>query len=828
MTIGPYVLAKTLVRMSLIKFGLRQQLVWLAVAILLGGMASHSRAWATDEVGATRFSDRVRPLLEQYCYGCHGMGSKKGGVSLDKSDDDAAAVNARELWHAVLKNVRAGIMPPPGKPKPSADEVKALEDWIKRDAFRADANNPDPGRVTLRRLNRVEYRNTIRDLMGIDFRTDEEFPADDSGYGFDNIGDVLSISPLLLEKYVQAAEIIVAKAVPTVSKAVPDQVFTGSEFRGDNGARGERMSFYKEAQVSQTYKAKHAGTYRLTVEIEVDGNFDPEPGKCRFRFAADNRELIGEDFVWHDNQSFKYEFTQKWTAGDHRLVFDIKPTSPANLKRTKLDMMVHAVTVTGPMEREHWERPKNWDRYFMEEVPGTAEGRRVFVRDVLRKFASKAFRRPVDERTLSRLTTIAQATYQQPDKTVEQGVAEAIVVVLASPRFLFRVEGTEPAAGNKVSALLDEYSLASRLSYFLWSTMPDDELTGLADKGKLRKELQAQVRRMLADTRSEALVQNFTGQWLQVRDIAHFPIQARPILREDGFPRKTDAEIGALRRLMKLETEMVIAHVVRDDRSILEFLDSDYTFVNEDLAKHYGIAAVGGKEFRRVPLPADSPRGGLLTQAGVLMITSNPSRTSPVKRGQFILDNFLGSPTPPPPPRYPGARGSSPRNQRDRCEPTVREVMADSSQQRIVRVDVTRGWIHSGWRNLENFNAAGVCGVRPKPHSKDRRLRPCSSRARHLKDTVRDLKKILKGDLRRDFYRCLTEKLLTYALGRGLDYHDVETVDQIVARIEQNDGRFSALLTGIIESSPFQKRRIAPEATASSSAPITTPTGTHP
>lgn len=355
MTINPHFPAKTLIRVSLLKVGLRQRLVWLAVAVLLGWMASHSRARATDEAGATRFSDRVRPLLEQYCFGCHGTGSKKGGVSLDKSDDDATAVNARELWHAVLKNVRARIMPPPGKPKPTADELKDLEDWIKRDAFRADSNDPDPGRVTLRRLNRVEYRNTIRDLMGIDFRTDEEFPADDSGYGFDNIGDVLSISPLLLEKYVQAAEIIVAKAVPTVSKAVPDRVFNGSEFRGDNGARGERMSFYKEAQVTQTYKAKHAGTYRLTVEIEVDGNFDPEPGKCRFRFVADNRELIGEDFVWHDNQSFKYEFTQKWTAGEHRLAFEIKPTSPANLKRTKLDMMVHAVTVAGPMEREHWD-----------------------------------------------------------------------------------------------------------------------------------------------------------------------------------------------------------------------------------------------------------------------------------------------------------------------------------------------------------------------------------------------------------------------------------------------------------------------------------------
>ena len=699
---------------------------------LLGSLVLSSFR-AADVAAATHFSERVQPLLEQYCYGCHGMGSKKGGVSLDKFEhDDATAVNARELWHGVLKNVRAGIMPPPGKPKPTADEIKVLEDWIKRDAFKADPADPDPGRITLRRLNRVEYRNTIRDLMGIDFRTDEEFPADDSGYGFDNIGDVLSISPLLLEKYVQAAETIVAKAVPTVSKAVADQVFAGSDFRGDNGTRGDRMTFYKEAKVSQTFKATHPGTYRLTAEIEVDGNFDPEPGKCRFRFVAADRELISEEFAWHDNQSFKYEFTQNWPDGDHLMVFEITPKSPANLKRTKLDMMVRAITVAGPTEPEHWERPKNWDRYFSEEDPGTADGRSQYTRAVLRKFASKAFRRPVDERTLNRLTTIARATYQQPGKTIEQGIGQAIVVVLASPRFLFHVEGTEPVAANKVSASLDEYSLASRLSYFLWSTMPDDELTRLAAQGELRKDLPAQVRRMLADPRSEALVQNFTGQWLEVRDIEHFPIQARPILREDGFPRKTDAEVGALRRLMKRETEMVFAHVLRDDRSILEFLDSDYTFANEALANHYGIPGVQGKEFRRVSLPANSPRGGLLSQAGVLMITSNPSRTSPVKRGQFILENFLGSPTPPPPPDIPALEEVR-RGIKDH-EPTVREVMAlhrsnalwcVSCHARMDPLGLAARKLQRGW----------ACGA--KPSASSRSTPPASSfRARHSRTSA--------------------------------------------------------------------------------------------
>ena len=231
------------------RFGLLRLVVCLSVIGWPVWRSTYSRAASSDVAHEDRFSESVRPVLEQYCFGCHGMGSKKGGVSLDGFADGPSAAASPELWHSVLKNVRAGIMPPPGKPRPSAADLETIENWIKRDAFRGDPSNPDPGRVTLRRLNRVEYRNTVRDLMGIDFRTDEEFPADDSGYGFDNIGDVLTVSPLLLEKYVQAAESIVARAVPTVSRAVPVRVFTGADFRGDKEVRAERMTFYKEAKV---------------------------------------------------------------------------------------------------------------------------------------------------------------------------------------------------------------------------------------------------------------------------------------------------------------------------------------------------------------------------------------------------------------------------------------------------------------------------------------------------------------------------------------------------------------------------------------------------
>ena len=332
--------------------------------------------------------------------------------------------------------------------------------------------------------------------------------------------------------------------------------------------------------------------------------------------------------------------------------------------------------------------------------------------------------------------------------------------------------------------------------------MPDEELIGLAAKGELRKNLKLQVDRMLRDPKSEALVQNFTGQWLEIRDLDSFPIQARSILRQDGLPTMTDPQVFAVRRLMKRETESYFAYVVREDRSILDFLDSDYTFANETLAKHYGIPDVTGSDFRRVPLPEGSPRGGLLAQGGLLMITSNPNRTSPVKRGQFLLENFLGSPAPPPPPEIPALEETR-RGIKDH-EPTVREVMA------IHRANALCASCHSRMDPLglalENFNALGMWREQEKKQPIDASGQLLSGQSFH---DVRDLKKILKGDLRRDFYRCLTEKLLTYSLGRGLEYYDVETVDQIIDRLDRQDGRFSALLMGIIESPAFQKKRIA-------------------
>jgi hypothetical protein len=852
---------------------LRGRLAAVAGLLALAVLCPTARAAGEGEGLSERFHESVQPILEDYCYTCHGNGLKKGGVNLDVPEDDAAFLKNRTLWTAVLKNVRAGIMPPANEPRPSAEETKALADWIKRDGLGIDPNDPDPGRVTLRRLNRVEYRNTIRDLMGFDFKADEEFPPDDTGYGFDTIADVLTVSPLLLEKYLQAAEAIVAGAVPTVPKVVKEWTAKGTEFRDKDGERtGDRLSFYKEAHLTRRFKTEKAGDFRFNLDLGVGGAFDFDPGRCKVTVKVDDTTLLTETYVWQDRKTFHYEKTQPLDAGEHALTFDLEPLTPPEQRKTSVDFRVMSVKVQGPLDERDWVHPKNYERFFTrDEPPASPDERRAYAREVLARFTRRAFRRPADGRTLDRLVAIAEDGYNQPGKRFEEGVDRAFVAVLASPRFLFRVEETVPS-GSGPFAEVDEHALAARLSYFLWSTMPDDELFDLADRGVLRKNLGAQVRRMLADQRSDALIENFTGQWLQARDVEGISIDARAVLARDNgeerelrqlreelqafladrqaqqkaqraaeakaqgkaaapaqakgqqgqfrrnpkfaklfTPPKFELD-GPLRQAMRRETEMYFGGIVREDRSVLDLIDSDYTYLNEKLAKFYGVKDVKGEAMRRVMLPEGSTRGGILTQGTVLTVTSNPTRTSPVKRGLFLLDNILGTPAPPPPADVPVLEEAEKEFQGR--EPTMREVM------QIHRSKALCASCHARMDPLglalEGFNAMGLA-------RETERGQPIDAAGRLLTGetfrNVGDLKRILKNERRADFYRCLTEKLLTYALGRGLEYYDVESVDRIVERLEREGGRFSALLTGVIESSPFQKRRNGSAAAAGSNEP---------
>jgi hypothetical protein len=753
---------------------------------------------AADETAVEHYRKKIKPLLEEYCFECHANGGKKGNVSFDtfKSDDELVA--KRELWHAVLKNTRANIMPPSRKPRPSPEEQKLLERWIKYGAFGLDTNDPDPGRVTLRRLNRVEYRNTIRDLLGIDFDTGKEFPPDDTGYGFDNIGDVLSFSPLLLEKYIAAAKNIVTAAVPMVAKQMPAATLSGSVPKGG-------FSFATGGKTSYPFKVAKEADYRLVVEVEIRGSFDFDASRAELTLMLDDEQKVQEEHGWQNNKKLRFEFPGRWQPGEeHMLELALTPvkekTKGEAKKNGTTNLAVVSVRVEGPLDRKDWPYLKNYERIFFRGEPPTAEAdRRHYARAVLARFVAKAFRRPADDKSIERLADIAELVYQQPDSKFEQGISQALVAVLASPRFLFRMEEADSKTpASAAFAYVDEYSLASRLSYLLWSSMPDEELLRLAERGELRKNLPAQVKRMLEDGRARELSRNFAGQWLQARDVDHVPLNAGVIMKQEGKSGKflLDEE---LRTAIRLETELFFDHIARTDRSVLELLDSDYTFLNEVLAKHYGIPDIKGKQMRKVPLPKDSPRGGVLTQASVLMVTSNPTRTSPVKRGLFVLDNFLGTPPPPPPADVPSLEEAA---KEAKTEPTMRELLEMHRSQPLCAACHSR--MDPLGLGLENFNALGM--YRDKEHGQ-----PIDAAGKLITgesfESVGELKRILKDSRRRDFYHCLTEKFMTYALGRGPEYYDVEAVDRIVDRLEREDGRFSALLTGVIESAPFQKRR---------------------
>jgi hypothetical protein len=830
------------------------------VLAVLVAVVSCSAVRAAESEGVSVFHKKIEPILDRFCSDCHAAGSSKGKVSFDRFES-ASPLAERELWSKTLKMLRAELMPPKGKPRPNAQQIDTLTQWIKGSVFRIDPKDPDPGRVTVRRLNRIEYRNTIRDLMGVDYNTDAAFPPDDTGHGFDNLGDVLSLSPLLLEKYITAARAVVSQAVPEVpwvpaEKRIPGRLFAAKGSKPAGSGDGPlSLSYYKPAVVSYTFLAEHVGRYQLIVDLTaketyVDGVSDYN--KCRLIFKADGKVLLDRQYTRQGNREYRFEFDQDLRAGPHEWTFELQPLTPNEKQVRSLALRIEAVTARGPIDNKHGVRPRNYARFFPEVVPDDAARRRQTARTILRNFATRAYRRPVDEGTVDRLAKLTERVSTEGGRTFEAGIAQAITVILSSPRFLFREEGVVPNSTG-THPLVDEYALASRLSYFIWSSMPDEELFRLAGENKLRANLAAQVARMRADPRASEFVRHFVGQWLQARAIESIDINARAVILRDEPPdpeaqkqrerlralfrkppeKLTEAEKkemaearakffgrfgrfrqfelnGELRRAMRRETEMLFEHILNNDRSVLELIESDYTFLNDRLAKQYGIEGVQGKEMRLVKLPADSPRGGVLTQGTVLAVTSNPDRTSPVKRGLFILDNILGTPPPPPPPDIPaledaeaGIKGR-PATLRETLKVHRAEALCSACHNRMDPLGLA----------LENFNALGRWRdkERGQPIETAGQLLTGESFA-----NVRELKHILVTKRRLDFYRCLTEKMLVYALGRGLEYADVQTVDEIVERLEKTNGRPSVLLTGVIDSAPFQKRR----ATGASESPGT-------
>lgn len=773
-------------------------ILWMRTCALICvlGIALVNGASAPD------FKKDIQPLLENYCSDCHMDGSKKGDLSLDEYESLEAHLQNDKLWSAVWENVRAELMPPFKKPQPTPEERQRIISWVEREVFKVDPANPDPGRVTIRRLNREEYRNTIRDLLGVEYDVTDAFPTDDTGYGFDTIGDVLSLSPLLMEKYMAAAQEIVAKAVDTSEGRAPVIQLSAEQFRSrSNPKRNARqLPFSEPALVEHTAEIQHAGPYQFKIELSVQGSEEATIHSAELVVRVNGKEIERRHLSWDNQKSITITEEVALKKGNNLLGFEVVPQTAPLEGEGHLHAAIQEITLKGPTDGSYREFPKNYYRVFLDgPPPAAAPARREYATKILRHFLERGYRRPVDEPTLTRLVNLAIEVAQQPGMNFEQGIGHALTAMLASPRFIFRAE-VQPEPDNPSRVVpLDDYALASRLSYFLWSSLPDDALFSLAREKKLRPNLRSEVERMLKDPKSARFVRNFVGQWLQTRDVETIQIDARRIL---AIRRPEDADRvfnRGVRAAMREETEMLFSHLLAEDRSADDLLTADYTFLNERLAKFYGVEEVEGNQMRKVALPADSHRGGVLTHGSFLVVSSNPTRTSPVKRGLFVLENILGTPPPPPPPDVPELedvkreRGGS-LTMRQMMEIHREKPLCASCHARMDPIGLA----------LENFNAIGK--FRDQENGQ-----PIDTAGQLITgekfQTVEELSKILVTSRKKDFYRCLSEKLLTYALGRGIEYYDSPAIGRIVDQMEKDGGKLRSLIHGIVESTPFQHRR---------------------
>ncbi|HEX4129045.1 MAG TPA: DUF1592 domain-containing protein [Pirellulales bacterium] len=757
------------------------------VLALLGAyrsMAAEPAVTPTDDP----FVREIRPLVVQYCAACHGGTKPKADLALDSYHDAAALAADRRVWEGVLENLRTHVMPPEGKPQPSASERQWLVKLIEAELERHQGPR-SPGRVTMRRLNRAEYNNTIRDLMGVDVRLADDFPSDDVGYGFDNIGDVLSLPPILFEKYLAAAEKIATTAVlaPETASPLVTRIEAGKlhstvrqNANGDLNTNGELFTDFEFARPGQ-YKI------RLSVHGDQAGNELPHLVVKLGDSAIGAFDIAAKR---HSPREYHLEFTA--TPGKQKLALafanDFYDPGAADPHQRDRNLTIDWIEIVSPRSFAPEDLPAT-HRRLVTCRPNEPSQRLDCARQIVHQFAGRAFRRPPQQDEVDRLARLVTMATDAGD-SFERGVQLAVQATLISPYFLFRVEKERPADDAQSAYALDDYELASRLSYFLWSSMPDDELFAAASKGNLRlpEALAQQAKRMLADRRAQAFVENFSGQWLQTRNLSVVSPAGEVF---DTFDQKLADD-------MRTETEMLFAAIVREDRSILDFLDADFTFVNQRLAEHYGMKDIQGNEFRRVTLD-DRRRGGVVTLASVLTVTSNPTRTSPVKRGKWILENIFGAPPPPPPPDVPElneskkAMASAPLRVRLEAHRAIPACASCHARMDPLGFGLENFDGIGAWREADGHFEIDASGTLPD----GRTFRGPS-----------ELKALLKEN-KDQFAACLAEKLLTYAIGRGLEYRDKYAVNAIVMATAADGYRFSALLSAVVGSDPFTKRDTA-------------------
>lgn len=756
-----------------------------------GGKSPSGKAAGNPAALAAIFAKQVQPLVKQFCLDCHSGAKPDGKLDLAGFTDAAAVVAQRATWEKVAMRLRDEEMPPEDEKQPSPGQRRQLIEAIDHLLARGPAGRRDPGRVTLHRLNRNEYNNTIRDLLHVEFRPADDFPSDDVGYGFDNIGDVLSMPPTLVEKYLSAARKIAEQAIRVPGPPPIESHLAGKNLKGKKGSSNPTddggREMYSNGPAYGECQLPADGEYLVKIRAHEDHAGD-EPAKMELRIDGKQIETFQVAAVAADPAT--YETRVRLYAGQHKIsaifINDYYVAKKEETPAQDRNLTVHHIDVHGPVEIEFANLPESHHRLIPR--PITPENHDQEIHQSLWRFASRAFRRPVKPEEVERLKRLVKLAEEHGD-SVEQGMRLALEAILVSPHFLYRVEADPPGSRPGSIRPLGEFELASRLSYFLWSSTPDPKLLEAANHGELHKpgNLDAQVQRMLADPKAQALVENFAGQWLELRMLKAFAPD----------PKQFPAFDETLRSAMIQETEQFFGSVLRDNRSVLDFIDSDYSFVNERLAKHYGLSGVKGAEFRRVSLPADQ-RGGLLGQASILALTSNPTRTSPVKRGRWVLENLLGTPPPPPPADVPPLE--------EKAATALKGTLRQRLEQHRSKADcaVCHNRMDPLGFGLENYDAIGAWRTRDAEAPIDASGILPGGRSFN---GPRELKAILKAR-QTAFVSCLAEKLLTYALGRGLEYDDRGTIDDIVAATAKDGYRFQTLLLAVVHSEPFQKRKV--------------------
>lgn len=716
--------------------------------------------------GDELYTGTVQPFLAKNCAGCHNEKNSSGGVSFSSwlKANSQTALADRTRWELVARKIRTGEMPPKELPRPAAEISATVVKWVGDSYARIDRETPpDPGRITAHRLNRYEYKNAVRDLLGLTLNVADDFPVDPYGYGFDNIGDALTLSPVLTEKYLKAAEHIANIAVPPAGPVKPVMSRYVAERMGQ--ARQLHIQTLHEFPVDGEYTLRSAWFQGLRAGMHVEG-----------RLFFDGKEVAKIPLTVFTEMDRGFEKPGVFaTAGVHQFEAEI---TVLDFIKGELPYLEY-IQVYGPNQVKAAAESTAFRRLFVCQQHTTA-----CAKQILAPLAQRAYRRPTTPAELNSLLHLTSLARQQGD-SFEAGIRLALEAILISPNFLFRIEH-DPAGGAPIHPVTD-LELATRLSFFLWSSIPDEELLKSAAAGRLRPNLKAEVQRMLQDRRAHSLVENFASQWLQFRNL--------DVLQPD--PAKFPEYTADLREAMRRETELFVNAVIQEDRSILDFLDGRFTFLNERLAKHYGIPNVTGRAFRRVELDG-TERSGILTQASVLTVSSYPTRTSPVIRGKWVLENLLGTPPPPPPPDVP------PLN-----EAKVGTTASLREQLEQHRADPTCAGCHARMDplgfGLENYDAIGrwrkLDGKFPIDPSGTLPNGKSFSGAG-------ELKAILRSDPHA-FTQALAEKLLTYALGRGLENYDRAAVDSITAQVEQNGYKFSVLIRAIVESAPFGMRHAA-------------------